>query len=65
MTPNWNDIAAAPMPDDEQAGLRLDIAADNFLTAFRRTVEALERHGFGEQAEDLCHKFISAFGGKR
>ena len=65
MTPNWTALAATPLPAEDLATERLDAAADAFLLAFRRTVEALERHDFPELAEQLCESFSRAFGTRR
>lgn len=65
MKPDWNAIAAASLPANDQAEVRLDIATDNFLAAFRQAVEALERHDFPELAEQLCESFSRAFSPRR
>lgn len=61
LPPNWAALATASLPPGDRAELRFDIAADNFLAALGRTVEALERHDLPELAELLRGSFSRAF----
>lgn len=65
-TPDWVDLAntgdlTAEQLADEAAELRRDIAGENLVLALVNAVQALERHGFGEQAEQLGNSFLRAF----
>lgn len=60
-TPDWTALATAPLPDADQQALRVDIAGDNFLAAFRRAIEMLEGADHPELAEQLAESFLRAF----